>query len=324
MGFFGSLLGKDQKKATRKANKQAQADLKAAYNAAVPLLDKGYTTASDALTTGHNNAMAAARAGYDTARATLQPWVDEGLKANKFYGDLLGLDGAEARDEAQAVIASDKLWQGELAAGQNAMLRMRNARGGTNTGKTLLAGQRVLSEQYGNWMDRYRQRADTGGQYARDLSDYDYRYGVDTADRHSTYAANRGNLATRYYGQKADLRYGYGASKAGLAIGKGNAMVQAMNSGVNNVLGLVGAGADAAESGSKAYAAMAAASDRRLKRDIVQTGELPSGLPIYRFKYLWDDEELEGVMADEAELIFPDAVFVGPGGFQMVDYSQIG
>lgn len=254
MGFFSDLLGKGQKKETRKANAQAKADL---------------------------------AAGYSKARAPLADMAATGAEDDTFYRDALGLNGAEARARAQGVISSDPLWQGQLADGQNAMLRMRNARGGVGAGKTLLAGQRVLTQQYGNWLDRYEGRANQGQQARVNLSNLDY---------------------------------GYGATKAGQAVQHGNAMVQARNSGVNNVLNLVGTLAGAGKDMAKAYAA----SDRRLKRDIVRTGELPSGLPTYRFKYVWGDEEYEGVMADEAIEIFPEAVAISADGFQMVDYSRIG
>lgn len=64
-------------------------------------------------------------------------------------------------------------------------------------------------------------------------------------------------------------------------------------------------------------------SDERLKRDIEQVGSLPSGLPIYKYKYLWSDEEHIGVMAQEAQALFPDAVAAGESGYLMVNYDAI-
>ena len=75
--------------------------------------------------------------------------------------------------------------------------------------------------------------------------------------------------------------------------------------------------------GSTAALLSIAFSDRRLKRDIEQIGELPSGLPWYRFRYVWGDDMREGVMADEAERVFPDAV-VTIGGYKAVNYGAIG
>lgn len=64
-------------------------------------------------------------------------------------------------------------------------------------------------------------------------------------------------------------------------------------------------------------------SDVRLKRNIRRLGAMPSGLPVYCFQYLWDDVCHIGVMAQEARGIFPEAVFMGPGGYLMVDYARI-
>jgi len=64
-------------------------------------------------------------------------------------------------------------------------------------------------------------------------------------------------------------------------------------------------------------------SDRRLKRDIERVGALPSGLPVYRYRYLWSDAPQIGVMADEAREMFPGAV-AEFDGFLAVDYSRIG
>lgn len=64
-------------------------------------------------------------------------------------------------------------------------------------------------------------------------------------------------------------------------------------------------------------------SDRRLKRDIERAGELPNGLPTYRFRYLDDDRQRIGVMADEVRERFPDAVSQDSLGFDMVNYIAI-
>lgn len=64
------------------------------------------------------------------------------------------------------------------------------------------------------------------------------------------------------------------------------------------------------------------ASDIRLKTDIVCLGALPSGLPVYSYKYIWSPETHIGVMAQEAHQMFPEAVHK-VGGFLAVDYAKI-
>lgn len=68
-------------------------------------------------------------------------------------------------------------------------------------------------------------------------------------------------------------------------------------------------------------------SDRRLKADIKPTGErLENGLPIYRYRYVWDEPNVRrfGVMADDVRLSAPWAVWRDESGFDKVDYGAIG
>lgn len=67
-------------------------------------------------------------------------------------------------------------------------------------------------------------------------------------------------------------------------------------------------------------------SDRRAKRDIEPAGER-NGWNWYKFRYVWDEDDAplrEGVMADEVAEVLPEAVISTPGGFDVVDYSQLG
>lgn len=64
------------------------------------------------------------------------------------------------------------------------------------------------------------------------------------------------------------------------------------------------------------------ASDRRLKTHIEPIGQLPSGLPVYRYQYIWSSTVHIGVMAQEAMRLYPDAVRTIEG-FLAVDYYRI-
>lgn len=65
-------------------------------------------------------------------------------------------------------------------------------------------------------------------------------------------------------------------------------------------------------------------SDARLKRDIVAVGELPDGLHLYRYRYLWSSRLYVGVMAQEVLAVAPDAVVRGNDGYLRVDYGRLG
>jgi len=198
MGFFSNFFGDDSRQDINNANKRATADLKTGYNAS-----QGY---------------------YDKASASFDPYTSAGAAGEKMYGDLLGINGTDARDAAQGIVTSDPLWTGKLSADTNAVLRNLNARGVGASGAAALAGERVLAQNYDNVLSRY---------------------------------AGLGNQGLSATGQKAgvltgqgDNAYGYGATKAANDINYGNAMAQTRNAGLNNILNIIGTGA-------KAYSAFA-------------------------------------------------------------------
>lgn len=67
-----------------------------------------------------------------------------------------------------------------------------------------------------------------------------------------------------------------------------------------------------------------APSDRRLKRDVIKLGPLDNDIDLYRYRYLWSDEEFVGVMAQEVREVRPDAVVEGSDGFLRVNYAALG
>lgn len=65
-------------------------------------------------------------------------------------------------------------------------------------------------------------------------------------------------------------------------------------------------------------------SDFRLKTDIALVGTTPSGLPLYRFRYIDRAGTWEGVMAQDVLAVRPDAVVTGPDGYLAVRYGMLG
>ena len=66
-------------------------------------------------------------------------------------------------------------------------------------------------------------------------------------------------------------------------------------------------------------------SDARLKKDVKPHGKLPSGIPVYTFRYLWEGTDIQphvGVMAQEVRPIIPHAV-IDVGGYMAVDYGAL-
>ncbi len=66
-------------------------------------------------------------------------------------------------------------------------------------------------------------------------------------------------------------------------------------------------------------------SDRRLKENIVLVGQdEATGLNLYEFNYTGNPTRFRGVMADEVEPRFPDAVVYDDMGFASVNYPMLG
>lgn len=65
-------------------------------------------------------------------------------------------------------------------------------------------------------------------------------------------------------------------------------------------------------------------SDRRLKRNVRVVGERSDGLNVYTFNYIWEGDvpPHTGLMADEVEKLYPDAV-VRVHEWKVVDYSRL-
>lgn len=76
----------------------------------------------------------------------------------------------------------------------------------------------------------------------------------------------------------------------------------------------------------KAAPAIAAFSDRRLKKEIVLVGhDENTGLDLYEFKYInGDGRRFVGVMADEVEKLYPEAVIYDAEGYASVNYGLLG
>lgn len=97
---------------------------------------------------------------------------------------------------------------------------------------------------------------------------------------------------------------------AGLINDKYQADMSRYNSRMNGLFGL----------GS---AAIGLLSDVRAKENVERIGQTDSGLPVYRYNYIGDPAVQMGVLAQEAEQVFPEAVHTGPDGLKRVDYARI-
>jgi hypothetical protein len=63
-------------------------------------------------------------------------------------------------------------------------------------------------------------------------------------------------------------------------------------------------------------------SDIRLKKNIKKISTRPDGLNVYEFDYIWGGGRQVGLMAQEVQGVYPDAVSES-GGYLMVNYSKV-
>jgi hypothetical protein len=173
------------------------------------------------LTDGRDAAQGAYDQSYETSQDYIDPYIESGQRGQGAYDDLMGLNGPEARAAAQEkYYSSNPAMMGQLGQQQNAMMRAMNARGSSYSGAGALAAERVSQQNYGQFMDRFNNRAQQGFGAAQ---------------------AGAGN-ANQYGNNTAQLQYGYGQQRAGNEISASNAISQTRNTGMNNMLGIAGLG----------------------------------------------------------------------------------
>jgi hypothetical protein len=82
--------------------------------------------------------------------------------------------------------------------------------------------------------------------------------------------------------------------------------------------------AAALASGGGSAPAAAGGSDIRLKEDITRVGTTHLGLPLYQFRYRGMAQVWEGVMAQDVEIMHPNAIKPLAYGYKAVDYAALG
>ncbi len=128
------------------------------------------------------------------------------------------------------------------------------------------------------------------------------------------------NLGSQYYDkylQQLQGLMGQGNAAAGLLAGAGGVSDSSSQStgssgnsqGLGSLLGGV--------------ASTVAGSDRRLKTEVSKIGLLSNGLPVYSYRYKWTNYKTFGVMADEVEEKFPEAMGPTILGYKTVNYSKL-
>lgn len=286
------------------------------------------------------------------------------LGAQQQLGQLLGLQGAQAQQQAQGAILDSPAMQALRERAANISTRTASAIGGLGGGnirQELFDQSRAIDEQ------ALQQRiAQLGGlaqigtqgiglgatglgagavgqQVGQGLTQAQILGGLtaDIGQSQASGALGAGQArAGGVLGSGEALAggvLGAGQARAGALTGAANALAAGQQASANALAqGLTG-GAQAQAAGllggaqSRAQGAQnlmnigttaAILSDPRVKENIEKIGELPNGLGIYEYNYLWSPERVVGLMADEVKKVIPDAIG-DIFGFMTVDYGRV-
>lgn len=241
------------------------------------------------------------------ALAGLQPYAQAGAPALEQQQALLGLRGPEAQRAAIAGIEGGAGYQAQVQAGEEALLQRASATGGLRGGNIQAAlGQfrpQMLQQEIERQYGRLGGMADIGRVTQQNL-----------AQIGQSSAAGTGSAGLQTGTNVANLLSQQGAALAGGELGEAKAYGQLFNLPAQ-FLGMQMGGGKAGGFGNLF-------SDIRLKKNIKKISTRPDGLNVYEFDYIWGGGRQIGLMAQEVQGVYPDAVSES-NGYLMVNYSKV-
>jgi len=238
----------------------------------------------------------------------LQPFAQAGVPAMQAQQALLGLAGPEAQRKAIADLAAGPQMEALAQQGENALLQRASATGGLRGGNIQAALaqfrpqmlQQEIEKQYGR----------LGG-----LTALGQTTSQNIAQLGQASAAGTATAGLRTGADIANLMGQQGAARAGAELAQGQAFANVLNLPAQ-FLGMQ----YGAKVGTPGFGNIF--SDRRLKRNITKIGIRPDGLGVYEFEYIWGGGRQIGLMAQEVQGVYPDAVGEA-GGYLTVNYSKV-
>lgn len=237
------------------------------------------------------------RRQFDMVRELLKPYVEAGTPALQQQQALIGLQGQEAQQQAISALEQGAGFQARVRQGEEALLQRASATGGLRGGNIQAALAQFRPQML-------QQEIET--QYGR-------LGGLTSLGQQS--AAGVGTAGMQTGARVAGLYGDIGAAQAGKELAQGQAMAGIFNMPAQ-FLGMQ----YGAKVGPPGFGNIF--SDRRLKRNITKIGTRPDGLGVYEFEYVWGGGRQIGLMAQEVQGVYPDAVGEA-GGYLTVNYSKV-
>ena len=253
--------------------------------------------AAGAQTAAAEAGIAEQRRQFDLVQQLLKPYVEAGTPALQQQQALIGLQGQEAQQQAISALEQGAGFQARVRQGEEALLQRASATGGLRGGNIQAALAQFRPQML-------QQEIET--QYGR-------LGGLTSLGQQS--AAGVGTAGMQTGARVAGLYGDVGAAQAGKELAQGQAFANVLNLPAQ-FLGMQ----YGAKVGTPGFSNIF--SDRRLKRNITKIGTRPDGLGVYEFEYIWGGGRQIGLMAQEVQGVYPDAVGEA-GGYLTVNYSKV-
>lgn len=245
------------------------------------------------------------RRQFDKMVELMSPYLAVGAPALTGQQALIGLQGPEAEQAAIDRLTGGSTFQELSRQGEEAILSRASATGGLRGGNV----QQALAQ--------FRP------QLLSELIEQQYGRLGGLASMGQSAAAGQAAAGQQTGANVANLLANQGAALAGGQLAAGNVNRQIFG----DVLGALKTGGEAFKAfggGSAAAGGSGAAafSDQRLKKNVKRIGTRKDGLGVYEFDYIWGGARQIGLMAQEVQAVYPDAVSE-IDGFLAVDYSKV-
>jgi len=236
--------------------------------------------------------------------AGLQPFLQNYGTATQGVGALgnaLGLNGPQGNAAATAAFQNNPGYNFQLGQGENAVLANQARTGQLASGNTDIA------------LNNYAQGVANQGwnQYIQNLQPYLGASNAAATGIGGLYSG-LGNALNQNFSNLGNAQYGAATSI-------GNAQANADLGALSGSANTIGAGIGAGNLASNLFGSFMA-SDERVKDDIEKIGELYDGQNVYLYRYKGDHTPRVGLMAQEVERRYPEAV-AEFDGIKHVDYG---
>lgn len=298
------------------------------YEATAPMLQE----ITDMQIAAQQQQMDQAQDYYDYQIDTFRP-LERGLVAD---AERFNTDSYRQQVASQAAADAGRAFGISQQQNQRAMASMGvNPNSGRFAGMNAATGLQQAAAR-ANAMTGARTRAEQMG-YARKLDAAGLGRGLAGASNAAYAGATGAGNAAGANAQSAGQNYmGNMAIGAGTIAAGQNMQIQGLSNVLNNqtstyintqdsFLGDLGGIMGGAASLYTAFNPVPVGSDRRIKENIVEVGvDQRTALTLYEFSYIGGDgRRFQGVMADEVELVYPEAVVDTDQGFKAVRYDLL-